>query len=207
MTSLPSNSLARLTLRALTTGEPVNVPEDSIAMNTPTSAGSLSGASLTAEALAVLLRDQQQCVVSFHDASGWPRGVVMSFLFARERFWLSAVEGRMHVEGLRNDPRLSVVVNNLGTDTVGRQMIAQRGHAVLHQDRETLEWFYPLFAARLVPHAPQPFARHLDTPNRVVIEVVPEGRPLTHDSRRLAGDGRGGAEERGGAGDPGAPGA
>ena len=161
-------------------------------MTTPTSAGSLSGAHLSPDDLAVLLDAQKQCVVSFHDQHGWPRGVVLSFLFARDRFWLSAVDGRAHVEGLRADPRLTVVVNELGTGTAGRQMIAQRGNAILHKDRPTLEWFYPLFAARLVPDAPEPFARHLDTPNRVVIEVVPEGRPLTHDSRRLPGDGRGG---------------
>jgi general stress protein 26 len=161
-------------------------------MSQPTSSGSLRGATLTPEALHELLDAQQQCVVSFHDANGWPRGVVLSFLYARDRFWLSAVNGRTHVEGLRSDPRLTVVVNNLGTDAPGRQMLAQRGQAVLHTDRETLDWFYPLFAARLVPDSPAPFVAHLDTPNRVVIEVVPEGRPLTHDSRRLDGDGRGG---------------
>jgi Pyridoxamine 5'-phosphate oxidase len=161
-------------------------------MSEPTSAGSLRGASLAPEDLSALLEAQTQCVVSFHDQAGWPRGVVLSFLFADERYWLSAVSGRLHVEGMRNDPRVTVVVNDLGTGSVGRQMIAQRGRAIVHTDRPTLEWFYPRFAARLMPAAPEPFITHLDTPNRVVIEVVPEGRPVSHDSRQLAGDGRGG---------------
>ena len=161
-------------------------------MTNPTSQGSLRGADLGPDELSALLDAQTQCVVSFHDQHGWPRGVVLSYLFTEGRYWLSAVEGRAHVDGLRNDPRMTIVINERGTDSVGRQMIAQRGRAVVHTDRATLEWFYPLFAQRLVPADPGPFLQHLDTPNRVVIEVVPEGRAISHDSRRLAGDGRGG---------------
>jgi hypothetical protein len=70
-------------------------------------------------------------------------------------------------------------------------MLAQRGIATLHTDRRTLDWFFPCFAMRHEPDSAESFARHLDTSGRVVIEVVPVGTPTSHDSRRLAGDGRG----------------
>jgi hypothetical protein len=158
----------------------------------PSAAGSLRDARLSAEDQAALLSAQSQCVLSFHDPAGWPRAVVLSYIYVRERFWLTAVSGRPHVEGLRADPRVTVVVSNLGTAISGRQMLAQRGTATLHTDRPTLDWFFPCFAQRHEPQTPESFARHLDTPNRVVIEVAPVGRPTSHDSRRLSGDGRGG---------------
>jgi hypothetical protein len=157
----------------------------------PSTAGSLRDARLLAEDQAALLSAQSQCVLSFHDPAGWPRAVVLSYIYARERFWLTAVSGRPHVEGLRADPRVTVVVSNLGTPTPGRQMLAQRGMVTLHTDRPTLDWFFPCFAQRHEPQTPESFARHLDTANRVVIEVAPVGRPTSHDSRRLSGDGRG----------------
>ena len=157
----------------------------------PSAAGSLRDARLSTEDQAALLSAQIQCVLSFHDPAGWPRAVVLTYIYVRERFWLTAVSGRPHVEGLRADPRVTVVVSNLGTSISGRQMLAQRGTATLHTDRPTLDWFFPRFAQRHEPQTPASFARHLDTPNRVVIEVTPVGRPTSHDSRRLSGDGRG----------------
>jgi general stress protein 26 len=133
-----------------------------------------------------------ECTVAYLSRDGWPAAVVMSFLRHDGRFWLTAVAGRDHVESLRADPRLTLVVDARGTDLSGRRMVAVRGTAVLHQDRETKDWFFPAFARRLAAEDPAAFVRLLDSPRRVVLEVTPTGRQVSHDSRRIAGDGRGG---------------
>jgi general stress protein 26 len=133
-----------------------------------------------------------ECTVSYLSRDGWPKAVVMSFLRRDDRFWLTAVAGRDHLESLRVDPRLTVVVDNRGTRLPGRRMVATQGTATVHTDRATKDWFYPAFAERLAADDPAAFVRLLDSPGRVVLEVVPTGRQVSHDSRRIAGNGRGG---------------
>ena len=51
----------------------------------------------------------------------------------------------------------------------------------------TKAWFYPALAAAVRPGDPEAaaaFVRHLDSPRRVVLEVVPEGR-IGFDSTRM----------------------
>lgn len=124
---------------------------------------------------------------------GLPTAVVMSYLVDAEgRFWFATVEGRRQVRGVDADGRVAVVVSNTGTDLPGRRMVALRGDATVHRDRETVMAAVRRLAPRLAPDDPDAFVRLLDSPNRVVIEAVPTRITSSHDSRRLAGDGRGG---------------
>ncbi|HEY3262594.1 MAG TPA: pyridoxamine 5'-phosphate oxidase family protein [Pseudonocardiaceae bacterium] len=140
---------------------------------------------------AELLDVQGECTFVF-SRDGWPSGVVMSFLYADDRFWLTAVAGRAHAEALAADPRVTVVVSNRGTDLPGRRMVAVRGIAFVHADEQTKRWFLPRFAAKHAAGDPDAFARLLDSPKRLVVEVRPVAVTASHDSRKLAGDGRGG---------------
>ena len=139
-----------------------------------------------------LFRAARECTFVFVDEAGWPAGVTMSHLFHDGVFWLTAVEGRAHVTAARTDPRVGLVISNLGTDLPGRRMVRVRGHATVHDDRPTLDTIQPLLAARLAPGDPGRLLRLLDSPRRVVIAVQPRGYPQTHDSRKITGDGRGG---------------
>jgi len=138
-----------------------------------------------------LLQTATECVFTFANPAGWPSGVVMSFLYAEDRLWLTAVAGRAHAAAIRRDPRVTVVISNAGTALPGRRMIALRGVALLHADEPTKRWFLPLFARKLAPADPDAFARLLDSPQRVVVEVRPVQVTASHDSRKMPGDGRG----------------
>ena len=136
---------------------------------------------------------QTECVLTFLQ-DGLPTGVVMSFQVDEAgHFWFATVEGRRQVRGVDSDPRVAVVVSSTGTDLPGRRMVALRGEAVVHRDREVVMDRVRRLAPRLAPADPDAFVRLLDSPNRVVIEVVPTRVTASHDSTRLAGDGRGGA--------------
>jgi hypothetical protein len=58
---------------------------------------------------------------------------------------------------------------------------------VVHDDEATKNWFYPALAAAVRPGDPDAqaaFAHHLDSPRRVIFEVIPEGR-IGFDSTRM----------------------
>ena len=62
------------------------------------------------------------------------------------------------------------------TEPPGRT-VTIKGQCTIHDDADTKAWFYPALAAKMIP-TPGPaldaFCKHLDSPIRVVMEVVPE---------------------------------
>ena len=146
---------------------------------------------LDPEARAHLLATQTECTFIFAAASGWPRGVIMSFMHEKDSFWFAATSDRAHVSSLAGDPRVSLVISSTGTDTTGRQMLAIRGVAIVHKSDEMKNWFLPRFAQRLAPKDPDNFIRLLNSPNRMGIEVKQVAVSASHDSRKKPGDGRG----------------
>lgn len=149
----------------------------------------LKGTHLEPEAREQLLLSQAEASFVFADPEGWPRGIIMSYIWERGRFWFTAVEGRRHVVSVDADPRVSVVVTSKGDPA--RMMASFRGRCTVHRDRETIDWFLHEFTHRLQPEGPAPWRALLDSPQRVVFEVEPVGKPTTHDQRKLPGNGRG----------------
>lgn len=126
-----------------------------------------------------LLTTQTECVFMWTTAEGDPVGVVMNFVASDGRFWLTATSQRKRMAAIRRRPRVAVAVSSRGTDIGISQAVTYKGTAVLHEDQATKDWFYPALAARVRPEDPArqaAFVRHLDSPNRVVIEVVPDAR-------------------------------
>lgn len=151
----------------------------------------LQGLRLGKDGQSELINSQSECTFIFNNEAGWPGGVIMTYLEVEGVFWVTAVEGRAHVRGVANDPRVSVVISNAGTGLAGRRMISVRGTAVVHRDAATKAWFLEKFANRHQPADPESFIRLLDSPKRVVIQVHPTAVAVTHDSTRMPGNGRG----------------
>jgi general stress protein 26 len=139
-----------------------------------------------------LIGAASECVFVFTAADGWPAGVTMSYLYDDGVFWLAAVTDRQHVKAVERDARVGMVISNLGTALPGRRMVRIKGHATLHRDRATLDRVLPRLATSLAPAGAEALHRLLDSPKRVLIRVEPLAYPQTHDSRKVAGDGRGG---------------
>lgn len=151
----------------------------------------LKGTHLDKADQAELLTAQTECTVIFSDDDGWPCGVVMSFFVDGGTFWLTAVEGRVHVRALDRDPRCSIVVSSAGSGLPGRRMLSVRGEGTVHRDPETKQWFLDQFTSRLQPEDPVAWRTLLDSPKRVVFEVRPTSVLVSHDQRKIAGNGRG----------------
>src|SRR4028118_1946305 len=67
-----------------------------------------------------LLDAQTEGTVACPSREGWPAAVVMSFLRRDGRFWLTAVAGRDHLESLRADGRVTLVLDKRGTGVTRR---------------------------------------------------------------------------------------
>ncbi len=136
-----------------------------------------------------LLRGHAECTFNWSTKDGWPMGVIMSYLWKDGRFWLTAGAHRHRISAVRRDPRVSIVVTSTGTKLGGGKSITAKGRCVVHEDRETKDWFYPEFAMHLQreERAAEGFAKFLDSPIRVILEVVPE-KWITYDGAKMALD-------------------
>jgi general stress protein 26 len=153
----------------------------------------LRGLRLGKDGQAELLDAQTECTFIFTNQDGWVSGVVMTYLQYDGSFWVTAVDGRVHVRGVEKDPRVSMVISNAGTGLAGRRMVSLRGTAIIHRDAEMKAAILDRFAHRHQPEDPEAFVRLLDSPHRVVIQFHPTAVAVSHDSTRMPGNGRGGS--------------
>jgi general stress protein 26 len=126
-----------------------------------------------------LLTTQTECTFMWTTADGDPVGVIMNHLWHDGRFWLTATRQRKRIAAIEARPRVAVAISSRGTDIGISQSITYKGSAIVHDDEATKAWFYPALAAFVRPKSAEQaaaFAAHLDSPGRVVIEVVPDMR-------------------------------
>ena len=159
--------------------------------------GDLRRCRLTGEARRELLREQTECTFAFSAEDGSPAAVVLSFVVHKGRFWFTSVEGRAQVRAVERDRSGCVVVSSAGTGLPGRRMLSVAGPATLHRAEAVVDPVLQLLAQRLAPAGEAEFLRLLRGPGRVLIELEPSSVVASHDSRRLAGDGRGGPADGG----------
>jgi nitroimidazol reductase NimA-like FMN-containing flavoprotein (pyridoxamine 5'-phosphate oxidase superfamily) len=139
-----------------------------------------------------LLSAHAECTFNWATRDGWPVGVIMSYLWKDGRFWLTAGAHRHRIEAVRRDPRVSIVVTSTGTKLAPGKSVTAKGRCHVHEDAETKAWFYPAFARHLQAdeRMASAFARKLDSPLRVVLEVVPE-KWISYDGVKMFRDAAG----------------
>ncbi len=137
-----------------------------------------------------LLCEQNECVFSWATRDHWPVGMVMSYVWRDGRFWLTAAKQRARVAALRRDNRVSVAISSVGTSLGPAKTVTAKGRCNMLDDRATKDWFYPALSAAVVAGSEQgqkAFQAMLDSPNRVIFEVVPE-KWFSFDSIKMMED-------------------
>ncbi len=139
-----------------------------------------------------LMTDANECVLMWATRDGWPVGVIHAFVWRDNRVWLTFAEHRHRTAAIRRDPRVSVTVSSSsavskdcpsGTATV-------KGRGIFHDDKETKEWFYRALSEKVSPDnkaGQDHFYGILDSPLRVILEVVPE-KWITYDGGKAGRD-------------------
>lgn len=126
-----------------------------------------------------LLATQTECCFMWTTTAGDPVGVIMNFVHHDGRFWLTCTRRRKRVPAIEARPRVAVAISSRGTDIGISQAVTYKGSAIVRDDDEIKAWMYRALAEKVRPGdaAKQAaFAGHLDSPGRVVIEVVPDRR-------------------------------
>lgn len=135
-----------------------------------------------------LIAQQNECTFCWTTADGSPMAVIMSYLRHDGCFWLTASSQRKRIPAIRRDARVAVVITATGTKLGRNKAVTYKGTARVLDDDETKAWFYPVFAERLMgrfgPERVREFARFLDSPRRVIIEVTP-GLRVGYDGSKM----------------------
>jgi hypothetical protein len=147
----------------------------------------ISAYDLDADVEEELLGAHNECTFIWANREGWPVGVIMSYVWRRGRFWLTAAGQRARVAAVRRDPRVCIVVTSTGSPLPRNKAITWKGTCTVHDDPETKAWFYPELAAALEPDPArrEAFVGFLDSPRRVVLEVEPVQR-IGYDGAKMA---------------------
>ncbi len=134
-----------------------------------------------------LLNTHRECVFNWCTQDNWPMGVIMSYVWLDGRVWLTAGAHRHRISAVRRNPKVSVVITSTGTPLGPGKTITIKGRCVIHEDRETKDMFYPAFSRHLNPDSEERakfFQEFLDSPLRVVLEVIPE-KYITYDGVKM----------------------
>jgi general stress protein 26 len=126
-----------------------------------------------------LLDAQTECCFMWSTSVGDPVGVIMNYVAKDGRFWLTCTRRRKRVPAIEARPRVAIAISSRGTDIGVSQTVTYKGNAIVHEDAETKTWFYQALAAKVRPESTDQqaaFVHHLETPGRVVIEIVPDKR-------------------------------
>ncbi len=126
-----------------------------------------------------LLDAQTECTFMWTTSTGDPVGVIMNFVVHDDRFWVTCTRRRKRVAAVEARPRVSLAISSRGTDIGVSQAVTYKGDAIVHESDDVKAWFYPALAARARPESTDrqaAFVSHLDTPGRVIIEIVPTAR-------------------------------
>ena len=119
---------------------------------------------------------------------GWPVGVTHRYIWERQRVWVTTSSQRHRVRALRVRPNSCVIISGDGTELGPDRTLTMKTRCTIHDDRETLEWFYTAFSRALNPTdeiAQQSMVGMLDTPRRVVLELEPV-KTISYDGMKLA---------------------
>ena len=134
---------------------------------------------LSEEREQTLLDRQSECTFMWTTKRGDPVGVIMSYVFRDDRFWVTCTRRRKRVAAVTARPRVAIAISSLGAHIGISQALTYKGDAIVRDDDATKAWFYPALAAKLRPGddaAQDAFCHHLDTGGRVIIEIIPDTR-------------------------------
>jgi len=128
---------------------------------------------------AEMLDAQNECTFIWSNKEGWPVGVIMSYVYRDGKFWLTASSQRARISAVKRDPRVCIVVTSTGSKMARNKTVTYKGTCTVHDDQDTKDWFYPALAAAIRRDDVQGqeiFAKFLDSPRRVILEVEPTQR-------------------------------
>ena len=142
---------------------------------------------LDADGEQALIAAQNECTFMWSTREGWPVGVIMSYVYADERFWLSVSSLRVRVQAVQREPRCSIAITSKGSKLRSGLSLTYKGVGEVLADRDTVEWFLQELANRQrtgEEQAQKDFVELNNTENRRVIKFTPT-KTIGYDGRKM----------------------
>ena len=133
-----------------------------------------------------LLAEQTECTFIWQGKSD-PYGTIMIYIWDNGSVWLTTNDARPRVAAVKKSGRATVVISSAGTALGDSRCISMRGHCAILNDRETRDWFFPLFCEKLLPGnvAAQTAMRDLlDRDGQVILQLLPD-KAIAYDGDAL----------------------
>lgn len=143
---------------------------------------------LDPETQAKLLEEARECTFNWCTKDEWPMGVIHSCLWRDGSLWMTCGAHRHRVAAIRRNPKASAVITSRGTSFGPGKAITIKGKVTIHEDDAVKQGFYGPFAHHLNPDdagKAEGFRRMLNSPMRIVLELVPE-KFITYDGAKMA---------------------
>ncbi len=134
-----------------------------------------------------LLQQQNECTLCWTRADGSPAATIVSFLWADQSLWMTALAGCGRVRALERDARAAIAVTGKGTSLGMSRCVSMQGRCVVRREPEIRDWFFPAFAAAVLPGSRKGaamMAGMLSGPENLVLQFAPE-RYIPHDSHEM----------------------
>jgi general stress protein 26 len=141
-----------------------------------------------------LIDGQNELTFCWTTQDGSPMAVIMSYVRTDDgHFWMTASGQRKRIPAIRRDPRVALVVTSSGTEMRAGKTVTYKGSAIVHDEttegwEETKAWFYLALAERIHGRSGgervREFANMLNSPRRVIVEVVP-GLRVGYDGDKM----------------------
>jgi hypothetical protein len=131
-----------------------------------------------------LLGAQDECTFIWTTRDGSATGTIVSYFAEDGQIWMTVLAGSKRARAIARDPRTSVVISGKGSDLGHARCATLRGTSALHSDADTRNWFFPRFAAAVLPDSERGAAGMIAMMNNeanLVVEFTPD-RVIPYDA-------------------------
>lgn len=133
-----------------------------------------------------ILDAQNECTLCWVTRDGSPAATVVSFIYADDCIWMTALAGAARVRAIRRDPRVAVVVSGSGSKMGDTRCVSIRGRCEILADKATRDWFFPRFGKRVLHKSrigARMMASTMNNDSNIVLRFTPE-KAKSYDAQK-----------------------
>lgn len=134
-----------------------------------------------------ILAAQNECTLSWITQDGSPAATVVSFLYADDYLWMTALQGSPRVRAISRDNRVAVTVSGKGSKAGDTRCVSMRGQCEVLSDAAIRDWFFPKFSRRVLHKSrigASMMAKSMNSPENLVLKFHVE-KAIPYDAQRM----------------------
>lgn len=134
-----------------------------------------------------ILAAQNECTLSWITQDGSPAATVVSFLYAEDCIWMTALAGSGRIKAITRDNRVAVTISGKGSKAGDTRCVSMRGVCEVLSDQQTRDWFFPLFSRKVLHKSrigASMMSKSMNTVDNLVLKFHSE-KTIPYDAQRM----------------------